>query len=137
VSVRASRRAQAVGAVLVLASLGRSLLEADPRPLPCESPGEISAHREHTSAVACDGAAIAGPLRGPARLLFGFPLDLNREDARALEVLPGIGAVRAAAIVRERERRPFRDLRDLERVRGIGPATRRALEPFAVAAGPS
>ncbi len=35
--------------------------------------------------------------------------------------MPGIGARRAAAIVRERARRPFRDLRDLERVPGLGP----------------
>jgi competence protein ComEA len=115
----------------VFAALAGSVVEVDARRERCRAPRELAADSGHTSAVACAGAAAARPLRGPARLLFGMQLDLNREDARALEALPGIGAARAGAIVRERERRPFRGLDDLERVRGIGPATRRALAGLA------
>lgn len=76
----------------------------------------------------CDGR---GPLlRGPARLLFGLGVDPNRADPRTLEALPGIGPARAAAIVAERERRPFAHAADLERVAGIGPATRRRVAPW-------
>ncbi len=69
-------------------------------------------------------------MRGPARLLFGLRLDPNRADARALESLPGIGPVRAGAIVAERERRPFRDVSELRRVRGIGPVTLRRMRSW-------
>jgi competence ComEA-like helix-hairpin-helix protein len=60
---------------------------------------------------------------GPTGLLFGRPLDLNRASARSLEVLPGIGPRRAAAIVHERERQRFQSVAALRRVPGIGPAT--------------
>jgi len=56
-------------------------------------------------------------------LLFDLPIDLNRADARTLEVLPRIGPARAAAIVEARREAPFASLEDLGRIRGIGPAT--------------
>ena len=65
---------------------------------------------------------------GAARLLLGEPLDLNRADHESLEALPGIGPARARAIVRERERAPFRSVGELQRVRGIGPRTVAGLE---------
>ena len=70
------------------------------------------------------GASRPGPAppprAGAARLLWGLPLDLNREDERTLEVLPGIGPTRARAI---RAARPFCRVSDLRRVHGIGPVT--------------
>ncbi len=95
---------------------------------PCRAPREAAARDGHSSVVRCDGR---GPeLRGPARLLFGLRLDPNRANARALESLPGIGPVRAAAIVAERERRPFRNVSELQRVRGIGPVTLRRVRSW-------
>lgn len=89
-------------------------------PLPCERPGADGRGPE----VSCHGGPAAGaPLEGPARLLFGMPLDLARAPAASLEVLPGIGPARAAAIVDERERRAFDRVADLRRVHGIGPRT--------------
>jgi Helix-hairpin-helix motif len=68
-----------------------------------------------------DQPAPAPPPRtGAARLLWGLPLDLNREDERTLEVLPGIGPTRARAI---RAARPFCRVSELRRVGGIGPVT--------------
>lgn len=101
--------------------------EPPPRPL-CSAPAQAAARDGHTTAVRCDGRGA--PLAGPARLLFGQRLDPNRADAEALEVLPGVGPVRAAAIVAERERRPFARVEDLRRVRGIGPVTLRRIAPF-------
>jgi competence protein ComEA len=115
------------------ALLALALPWPDREPPPCRAPREAAARLGHTTVVRCDGQ---GPgLRGPARLLFGLRLDPNRADARALEVLPGIGPSRAAAIVAERERRPFRDVADLRRVPGIGPVTLRRIEPWLAVAG--
>lgn len=68
---------------------------------------------------ACDAAV---------RLLFGEPLDLNSASVESLGVLPGIGPVRAEAIVAERARRPFQRVEDLRSVHGIGPRTVAGLE---------
>ena len=73
------------------------------------------------------------PPTGAARLLWGLPLDLNREDARTLEVLPGIGPTRARAIAAAR---PFCRVSDLARVPGIGPVTLRRLAGHVAASGP-
>lgn len=69
-----------------------------------------------------------GPLEAPAqpagegaeRLLWGDRLDPNRAPLAALRALPGIGEVRAAAIVAGR---PYCTKREVQRVRGIGPVT--------------
>jgi competence protein ComEA len=58
------------------------------------------------------------PPRDPAA-----PLALNSATARQLDSLPGIGPARAAAIIRDREKRgPFPSVEALERVPGINPA---------------
>ncbi len=59
------------------------------------------------------------------------PLDLNHADAAALEALPRIGPSLARRIIEDRERNgPFHAVEDLERVRGIGPATLEVLRPL-------
>lgn len=51
-------------------------------------------------------------------------IDVNRAEPWLLEALPGIGEVRAQAIVGYRiEHGPFRRVEDLLKVSGIGPAT--------------
>jgi competence protein ComEA len=58
-------------------------------------------------------------------------LDLNRASVKELMALPGIGEVRARAIVAWRDANgPFRRVDDLGRVRGIGPATLGRLRRF-------
>ena len=85
---------------------------------------EAESQADASTRLACGGGARRGaPVRGPARLLVGLPIELNRASAATLEVLPGIGPRRAAAIVAERCRRPFERLADLQRVHGIGPRT--------------
>jgi predicted flap endonuclease-1-like 5' DNA nuclease len=98
----------------------------------CESPREAHAEAGWTREVACgESRENASPLRGPAILLFGGKLDLNRAEARELEVLPGIGPARARAIVEARCDAPFRRVADLQRIRGIGPVTTSALGRWA------
>jgi competence protein ComEA len=107
--VRASRAALAGALALWLAAL------------PCQRPAPRP-------------PAAGPPARGAARLLWGLPLDLNGEDERTLEVLPGIGPTRARAIVAAR---PFCKVEELVRVPGIGPATLRRLAGRIAASAPN
>lgn len=105
---------------------------------PCTEPVERAARAGHTTQVACAPDADAPSLRGPARLLYGLPLDPNRADQRTLEVLPGIGPARAEAILHERARAPFARVDDLLRVPGIGPVTLSRIAPLLrVSPGPT
>ena len=107
-----------------------------PRFAVCAAPVETGARGALVS-VACAPDALTGrpaELAGAPRLLFGLPLDLNRADAAALEALPGIGAGRAGAIVRERAARPFCAIGELERVPGFGRSTVSRVAPFVSAA---
>lgn len=54
-------------------------------------------------------------------------INIQTASPEQLELLPGIGPSRAAAIVAQRERRAFRRIEDLMRVRGVGRATFRRL----------
>jgi len=61
------------------------------------------------------------------------PVDLNRATAEQLETLPGIGAVKAAAILAVRDTKGgFQSMDELEAVRGIGPALVKKLRPLVV-----
>lgn len=102
-----------------------------PRDATCLAPREAGSAASWTIDVRCDGSDVGVALRGPARILFDLPLDLNRADARALEVLPGIGPGRAAAIVAARRTRPLTTLAELEEIRGIGPRTVARLSAWA------
>jgi len=102
----------------------------------CDFPREARAVAGWTVDVSCGPDQSADrALRGPARILFDQPLDLNRADAVALQVLPGIGPGRAAAIVAARSQRPLRTLSDLELIRGIGPKTVAGLGSWAMVDG--
>jgi DNA uptake protein ComE-like DNA-binding protein len=77
------------------------------------------------------------PLEGPRAAELADRLDPNLADEPALAALPGIGPSLAARIVAEREkfvaenpgRRAYENLDDLKRVKGIGDATVRTLDP--------
>jgi len=78
-------------------------------------------------AVARDVAV--GPARDP--LLLGHRIDVNVQGADVLEGLPGVGPSTAGAILDRRLRSgPFRDVDELSRVRGVGPATLAAVRPL-------
>lgn len=52
------------------------------------------------------------------------PININTASAIELEVLPGIGPTKAAAIVSYRkENGPFKSISEIQDVSGIGPAT--------------
>ena len=129
------RQAQA-GLALSGALFALALAAPAIEPDVCRSPVESVAVEQHTTAVRCEAPqAPARELRGPARRLFGLPIELNCAGARTLETLGGIGSVRARRIVEERAREPFERVDDLLRVHGIGPKTLENLRS-AVAANP-
>lgn len=126
VTTRAGRAAFALAGVIFVVAQP----DSRPVPEPCGRASELAARDGHTISVRCDAPPSEPELRGPARRLFGLPFDPNLADAATLETLPGIGVVRAAAIVRERERGRFESVEDLLRVRGIGPATLARIAPL-------
>lgn len=71
------------------------------------------------SAEAASATIRAGAEKQTART--EQPIDLNTASREALMRVPGIGAKRADRIIELRSRRPFRRVRELTRVKGIGP----------------
>ncbi len=54
----------------------------------------------------------------------GQRIDLNRASAADLELLPGIGPKLAQRVIADRTKNgPYRDVKELTRVKGIGPVT--------------
>lgn len=62
-------------------------------------------------------------------------VNINTATAEQLTLLPGIGPSRAQAIIQARERRAFRSVQELIRVRGIGRATLLRLRPYLTVEG--
>ena len=117
---RVARAALYVSAVL----LWLALPARPPLPTECTEPGERTSRDGWTLEAACEPkSGELPPVRGPARRLFGLPLDPNRASPASLETLPGIGPSRAAAIAAARSSAPFCEFDDLDRVPGIGPRT--------------
>ncbi|MBI3953583.1 MAG: ComEA family DNA-binding protein, partial [Chloroflexi bacterium] len=81
-----------------------------------------------------DEQQVVVPTRMPGSLPMLAPLDINIASVEALQALPGIGPVRAAAIVRYREEHgPFPDVQALDQVPGLGPTTVDRLKGMVVA----
>ena len=134
----ASRADAGLVVALVILGLTRacgdsSMIRAG-EPLDCPFPVATRAHAGPTVEVECARFGGDGPaLRGPARLLYGLPLDLNQASALSLESLPSIGPGRAAAIVEARCVERFAGLDAIRRVRGIGARTVESLRGWAIA----
>lgn len=60
------------------------------------------------------------------------PINVNTASADELQRLPGVGPVMAQAIIAARTAKPFDNVNDLDRVKGIGPKTLEKLRPFVV-----
>lgn len=84
-------------------------------------------------AVALGALAAHAAMRAPgtdAEPVPPDPIDVNAACPDELALLPRVGPSLAGAIVSDRDARgPFRSVDDLDRVRGIGPATLDGLRP--------
>jgi competence protein ComEA len=86
---------------------------------------------KNQAGTSSQGVGQAGSSQTPAKA--GFPIDINTADQQALESLPGIGPVTAAAIIQHRQQKGlFKSLEDLESISGIGPATIAAIKDWIV-----
>lgn len=75
--------------------------------------------------------SIAGSPASQQRGASRFPIDVNTASPRDLERLPRVGSAMAGRIIEYREKHgPFQSLEALGKVRGIGPATLKLLEPL-------
>lgn len=98
--------------------------------MPMERLGRVTrrargARGERTKGVCRIAAGLAMGIvlavnAGTLRAADGGRVDINRASVSELTELPGIGPAKAAAIVEERERKPFASVEDLTRVSGIG-----------------
>lgn len=109
-------------------------LEAAGGSLPVADTGALN-----LAEVLVDGAKIDVPRRGEsiaptapvASATTPAVVSINTADVLALEMVPGIGPVKAQAIVTFRDRNgPFGAFEDLLEVSGIGPATLDAIRPY-------
>ncbi|MFH1680944.1 MAG: helix-hairpin-helix domain-containing protein [Candidatus Eisenbacteria bacterium] len=117
-------------AVAVLVLLGSGIRWFGFRPVEAPSTAERAGPSDSLAASEGQAEESAAPDSGFVRI------DLNRDDARSLEALPGIGPAKARRIVEWREANgPFRSLGDLERVPGIGRKTIKRIAPFVTPAG--
>lgn len=74
--------------------------------------------------------AVAAPAEDPATKLTGV-VNLNTATADELELLPGIGAARAQAVIGLRKQRGgFKSVDELKDVKGIGDTALERLRPF-------
>ncbi|MBS9371512.1 ComEA family DNA-binding protein [Rhodococcus sp. B50] len=103
----------AEGADLVALNLARRVADGDQIVVGIAPPQPVP----HSSGIVSAQTSSAGPPEG------GGLLNLNAADEAALDALPGVGPVTAAAIVSWRESNgPFTDVEQLGEVDGIGPA---------------
>jgi competence protein ComEA len=64
-------------------------------------------------------------------------VNIQTATVEELQLLPGIGPSKAEAIVAHRERRAFRRVQDILRVRGIGRGTFRRIRDMITVEGPT
>jgi competence protein ComEA len=89
-------------------------------------PSTPAANAPAPPATAGEGAA---PIASPAASRL---ININTAPAAELELLPGIGPALARRIIEHRATHgPFKRVRDLDAVKGIGPRTVEHLEPLA------
>jgi len=64
-------------------------------------------------------------------------VNVNEAKSEQLQLLPRVGPATARRIIAHRRKRPFRRIRQLRRVRGIGRKTFRRLRPYVTIKGPT
>ena len=58
------------------------------------------------------------------------PVNINTADATTLCTLPGVGAKKAAALIAYRTKTPFKEAKEIDTVKGIGPKMLAMMLPY-------
>ena len=125
---RAERKALGTALVLVGVSLVvRTLLAPDPGRV--EGLEGINAATDLQDVEGEVISALMREQRAQTPLADGEQIDVNHATADELRRLPGVGPSMARSIIKERETAPFRGVKDLERISGVGEVTARRLGP--------
>jgi competence protein ComEA len=87
-------------------------------------------------------AVLAGSLHAFADVRAGsvdekVVVNLNDATAAELDVLPGVGAKAAAAIIAYRQQKPFNRIEELVKVKGFGRKRFLKLKPYLTVKGPT
>jgi len=93
------------------------------------------ARAEKGPARATAASAPSAAARLPAPAAVQGSCNLNTADATQLALLPGIGPVRAQAIIAHRQKQAFKTVEDLVKVKGIGRKTFARLRPYVTVTG--
>lgn len=113
------------------------LVYTNPQPQETAHSVPVTAVAAAVTATPEPPATTATPVAMLPGMLPGGLIDLNAASSEALEILPGVGPVRAAAIIAERERRggAFSRVEDLLDVSGVGSKTLERLAPHLAVVG--
>jgi competence ComEA-like helix-hairpin-helix protein len=115
---------RALLALTGLLCMGLLIRVISPGPVPPEGGGDSLLV---VLAAEADNKARESPPQG---FIEEGRIRINEAQLAALQDLPGIGPAMARRIIEDRQQHgPYRSLRDLERVRGIGPRTALRLAP--------
>ncbi len=99
----------------------------------------LGANQASAAAKATVNAPIQHSL--PASMLIAIQLEgtinINTANQEQLELLPGVGPSTAQKILAYREKRPFKEVIHIMRIKGIGRKTYQKLKPFLSVKGPT
>jgi len=109
--------------VLATTALGLLLLYLDHHPMVLEESFELPK-------ISYASPSPAAETVGAGDMYIDGRLDINKADQKALEALPGIGPALAERIIAFRQETPFKVVRDIKKVAGIGDKIFTTLEPY-------
>ncbi len=106
-----------------------------------QTTGETSRHdtstwsynRAYPAAPRTAERSVQTPAHSPVGNNDGMKVNINTASSSVLQRLPGVGPATAQKIIEERRMRPFTNIEDIQRVKGIGPKKYEKLRPFITA----